>query len=1365
MKSKDTQFESIDYNPFDTPSIEKTIGLLDSQKEIWVSCALGGVEANLSNNLSISLKLTGVLDTAVLFSAVESVVNRHEALRMTFSPDGKNCVIQKQILPTYKFVEVHNLSADQKNHGFQDLLDAEVTLPFDLVNGPLIRFSLVKLEDDVHVLLITGHHIIVDGWSLDLISKELGEIYCKYLGKSPDNLPKAVSFSEYSSEMAALKEGQEYHDTEQYWVNLYKENNFYLELPTDKPRPEFRTYDSARLDMEIDGELLESVRKVSALAKTSLVNTLMGAFEIYFHKLTGQSQLSLGIPVSGQAVSGNFSLVGHCVHLLPVPSRIDPNLSFLSYLRQRKTEVLDNYDHAQYTFSSLLQQLKIPRDNSRIPLIPFVINFESAKNHHYHFQGCHVESVFNPKKYETFENALYITEYEQSLLIDWQYNTNLFESKTIKKMSGEFGMLLKQFADNPEIRISEFGLVKNEFLRRIQPWNETFMDYPKDKIFTKLIREKAQKSPNKIAITFRDEEISYSELESKSNQLARLLIQRGVKKGDIIGLCVDRSVEMVISLLGIIKSGAAYLPLDPIYPKDRVEMMVEDAACRFFLISRSLENQYRSNSPILILEELIESLALYPDDEPGIAISGNDLVYVIYTSGSTGKPKGVKIEHHNLLNFLLSMQRSPGIGADDKLLAITTISFDIAGLELFLPLISGAELVIVDSNQAKDGRILVDLIEKNRIAIMQATPATWRMIVNVSRSKHFRLKVLCGGEALSQDLALGLLEIFSELWNVYGPTETTIWSLVKQVKDPFQAITIGRPIHNTQVYIMGERGFLLSPGETGEIWIGGDGVSQGYLHRPELTQDKFVHNIFEPEKGAFLYRTGDLGKFLPDGELQCLGRMDNQVKIRGYRIELGEIETRIAQIPEIKEVVVIAREDKRGEKKLAAYVIEKYPARHNAASLMDVREKTGRKGEMGFGKLPLDTEKIGAWKQILKTSLPDYMVPADWVALPAFPKTANNKIDRKALPCPCRYPGELESQKKPLQNQTENQQLLMHIWSNALGLKSLGLEDDFFELGGHSLLAVEVMSALERETGLNLPLDTLFKFPTIASFSGLLDNLEKAEVSWECLVPIKPTGNKTPIYLIHGAGANVSSFYGLSKNLDPDQPVFGIQSKGLDGIEEPFHSIKEMATHYIEQIVGHNPSGPYFLGGQSFGAYVAFEMGKQMKELGLDIQKVILFDVFAYQGEKELTGWQKFKRGVAFEVQKRYVDVELLVHSPATFKSIKSHSFERKKRGLKKLLHLEAFEDESRLFHTIEKIRKINHKAMDEYVLSPYPGEIVLFKAKIKTFYQKDMDFYGWTPYADKVSVHEMEGDHNSMFEDAELVKHLAKKLQEVLDY
>ncbi|ERM84336.1 hypothetical protein P872_14925 [Rhodonellum psychrophilum GCM71 = DSM 17998] len=1362
MKPIKPQFESIAYDPFETPGIEKIVGLLDSQKEIWVSCKLGGEEANLSNNLSISLKFTGDLNPELLFSALEAVVNRHEALRMTFSPDGKNCIIQKHVLPTYKFLEIQDFSPHHKSQAFQDVLDAEVTLPFDLVNGPLIRFSLLKLENNVHVLLITGHHIIVDGWSLDLITEELCEIYSRLLEKNPDNLPKADSFSEYSSEMTAFKESQEYRDTEQYWLEQFKGNNFYLELPVDNIRPEFRTYNSSRLDLEIDAELLDALRKLSALAKTSLVNTLMGAFEIYFHKLTGQSQLSLGIPVSGQAVSGNFSLVGHCVHLLPVPSKINPNLSFLSYLKQRKTELLDNYDHSQYTFSNLLQQLKIQRDNSKIPLVPFIINFESAKNRHYKFSGCKVESVFNAKKFETFENALYITEYHQSLLIDWQYNSNLYEADSIRKMLKEFRMLLKQVTENPETIISQIGLVKNEFLRRIQPWNETFLDYPKDKIFTKLISEQAQKSPDKIAITFRDEEISYLDLDSKSNQLAHILLQKGVTKGDIVGLCVDRSIEMVISLLGIVKSGAVYLPLDPIYPKDRIEMMVEDAACRFFLISRSLENRYRSNSPILILEELIETLMAYPDTEPQVTISGNDLVYVIYTSGSTGKPKGVKIEHHNLLNFLLSMQLSPGISADDKLLAVTTISFDIAGLELFLPLIAGAALLIADSNQAKDGRILVEIIEKKKITIMQATPATWRMMVNTSRSKLFRLKVLCGGEALSQDLALSLMETSSELWNVYGPTETTIWSLIKKIKDPFQSITIGHPIHNTQVYIVGENGNLLSPGEIGEIWIGGDGVSQGYLHRPELTQEKFVKNIFEPEKGVLLYRTGDLGKFLPNGELVCLGRMDNQVKIRGFRIELGEIENQLGQIPEIREAVVVAREDKPGDKKLIAYVIEENSETPFLKPELDSPGEIGKQDDNG--KLTLAPEKITVWKTILKATLPEYMVPVDWVSMREFPKTANNKIDRKALPKPFISQVMLNSGKEQVKYQSNNQKLLAGIWSKVLSVPAIGLNDDFFELGGHSLIAVEVMSALEKETGLNLPLDTLFKFPTIASFSERLDNLDKAEVSWECLVPIKPTGSKTPVYLIHGAGANVSSFYGLSKNLDADQPVFGIQSKGLDGIEEPLHTIKEMAIHYIHQIIAHNPTGPYFLGGQSFGAYVAFEMGKQMKEMGLDIQKVILFDVFAYQGEKELTGWEKFKRGVAFEVKKRYVDMELLVHSPATFKNIKSHSFERKKRGLKKLFHLESFEEESRLFHTIEKIRKINHTAMDEYVLSPYHGEIVLFKAKIKTFYQKDMVFYGWRPYADKVLTLEIEGDHNSMFEDAELVKELAQKLQEVLD-
>ncbi len=1361
MSHQMKSFESIEYDPFSSPQIDKVLGLLDAQKEIWVSCKLGGDEANIANNLSTSLHLKGKLKINVLHKAIEELVKRHEVLRMTFSPDGKKSIIYDFFPPDYMYLDSSGISSHQeKKSVFKKLIEEESLTLFNLEKGPLIRFRLIRLDEHFHILIITGHHIIIDGWSNSLITKELGIIYSDLSENKPITLYNPVLFSDYSSQMSLWSQGPEYRKTEEYWIDRYKGKNFYLNLPTDKPRPSSRTFNSQRMELTVDADLLEAIRKVGIKAKSSLVNTLLAVFEIYFHKLTGQKQLSLGIPVSGQAVSDNFHLVGHCVHLLPIPCTIEPHLTFLEYLHKRKSELLNDYEHSRYTFSSLLQHLNLPRENSTIPLIPIIINFESAKNDQFNYKDLAVESFFNPKKFETFENAIYVTEYEDRISINWQYNTILYTPESIKKMQNEFRNLLIFVSENPSTIISNIDFIENVFLKEINQWNNTSLDNQMGKTFTSFINETANKHPQKVAVSCSKKQLSYLELEAQSNQLANYLLQNGVKKGDIIGICVDRSVEMLVSLLGIVKSGGVYLPLDPLYPKERIEMMVNDASCKYFLVSGHLKGNYITQAPFLLLEEVMAQLNDFSEQSPEIGLKGNDLVYVIYTSGSTGTPKGVKISHHNLLNFLLSMQISPGISSRDKLLAVTTISFDIAGLELFLPLIAGAEVVITENEEARDGRILLDLIEREKITMMQATPATWKMMINSSWKKHFPLKVLCGGEALPQDLAKELLSRSNALWNMYGPTETTVWSLMKKITTPDLPITIGKPIHNTQVYILDENCHLLSPGNVGEIWIGGQGVAKGYLNRSELTNEKFITNDFEASKSDLLYRTGDLGKFLPNGEVMCLGRLDNQVKIRGFRIELGEIENSINQLPEISDVVVIAREDHPGDLNLVAYVIEK----NGNYSVPNLSGNLSVENGENFHQVAksIDKQKIIKWKDFLYKSLPDYMVPGVWVSMIDFPKTSNNKINRKAFPPPTQS-GMI---RRTSQNQTlsENEKLVSKIWCKLLRLDVIAKEDNFFELGGHSLMAVEVMAELENETHLNLPLNTLFQNPTLSEFAAVLDKGEKSQQGWNSLVAIKPEGNKIPLYIIHGAGANVSPFYKLASVLDVDQPVYGLQAKGLNGIDEPFHTIKEMAAHYIEEIIRQNPNGPYYLAGQSFGAYVAFEMAKQMKAGNLKVQKVLLLDVSAYQSDKVLTDWQNRKRSVVYEIQKRLVDVKLLFTAFNTFKDLKSKSFYRKKRKFQKLVGLEKGGNDIGLFHRIEEIRKINHNAMDEYILTPYSGEIILFKSSIQTFYEPDSVFYSWNKYADSVKVVEVEGDHNSIFEEPNLIIGFADKIQKVLD-
>ncbi|MDO8991747.1 MAG: amino acid adenylation domain-containing protein, partial [Daejeonella sp.] len=959
----------------------------------------------------------------------------------------------------------------------------------------------------------------------------------------------------------------------------------------------------------------------------------------------------------------------------------------------------------------------------------------------------------------------------------------------------------------------------------------------------KFVSENAEKHPDKIAVRYNNSTTSYRELNEKANQLAHYLIENQVCQGDTIALAVDRSAELLICLLAIMKTGAAYVPVDPEYPIKRIEYMLEDSAARVLISSHKYKNQFtREGTKEIVLEEIFPELINYPSTEPLVEVKGTDLAYVIYTSGSTGKPKGIAIEHHSLCNFLCSMQKEPGISAQDKLLAMTTISFDISGLELYLPLISGAELLITDADIAKDARELLDLIRTEKVSIMQATPSTWRMMVESNWNERLELKVLCGGEALSKDLAEALMARCTSLWNMYGPTETTIWSAVKQIKDTDAQISIGHPIANTQIYILDQHLRPVPAGRTGEIYIGGAGLARAYLNKPELTAKSFIQNPISPEISNRIYRSGDLGKFLDNGEVQCFGRVDNQVKIRGYRIELGAIEEALNEQDKVKESLVIAREDRPGDQRLVAYVIP------------ETEDNS------------LNSSQIAAWKQGIKELLPSYMVPGDFVILSQFPLLPNGKIDRKALPKPNES---LLENKKPALPKTETEKLIAEVWKVVLDIESLGLNDDFFDLGGHSLLAVQVMTRLEKETGVKLPITTLFKISGFADFTkqfdlakgkiadskqkiesnsqkdkvnkqpdskigyvpprtdveslvahiwaenlGLdavgvfddffelgghsmmaiqvLNQLEKEtgkrlplaslfehstvesmalmlemdakSITWDSLVAIKPQGNKMPLYIVHGAGLNVLFFNTLAKNMDPDQPVYGLQARGLNGIDEPLEKIEDMAAYYISEIVKHNPKGPYAIAGFSFGGIIAFEMAKQFKAMGKEVKMLAMFDTYAYQSDRYDSTFTRLFNKTRYLSKQLLYTFTLFSEDPKRTIEYKTEAIKRRFIQFYWKLKYGQEQNQEGFFGYSNNIDVKNVEAWEKYVFTPYNGSIELFRAKKRTFYMDDFEYLGWKPFALKgIRIHEIPGEHNYIFAPPN-DKEFAEILQKCLD-
>ena len=848
--------------------------------------------------------------------------------------------------------------------------------------------------------------------------------------------------------------------------------------------------------------------------------------------------------------------------------------------------------------------------------------------------------------------------------------------------------------------------------------NDTFAVYSGEKTLPYFIEACVKKHPGKIAVAFNEQNLTYNDLSKKSNKLAKLLINSGVKPGDIVALALDRSHQMIISLLAILKCGAAYLPLDPEYPKDRVDFMLEDSSAKLLLTSKKYHNHFESAHELLI-EDAVEKMEGYSPDEPEVKLGGSDLAYILYTSGSTGKPKGVQIRHYNLVNFLLSMQKEPGMDNDDKLLAVTTISFDIAGLELYLPLITGAQLILTDSMTAKDGRLLLDLVKEKQVTFLQATPYTWRMMIEAGWTEHLPLKILCGGEALPKDLANKLIWRTNELWNMYGPTETTIWSTLKLIND-VEDITIGKPIANTLVYILDSTLNKTGEGEIGEIFIAGEGVARGYLNRPELTEERFINDPFQDKAGEKMYRTGDLGKFMPGGDIQCLGRIDHQVKVRGYRIELEEIEQALLKLPEIKEAVVTAREDLAGDPRLVGYIVL-----HLNSKKEDFKLKTD------------------SWQQALLGVLPEYMVPDDFVLMEAIPITPNGKTDRKSLPKPdynviARH-GEYIGPRTDIEKQ------VAEIWEELMGLKKISIFDNFFELGGRSLVAVQIMARIEKETGKRFPLATLFEHATIEKLSLRL-NVDAKSITWDSLVPIKPKGSKMPLYIVHGAGLNVLLFNALAMNMAEEQPVYGLQAKGLNGIDEPLDVMEDIAANYIAEILAQNPNGPYALAGYSLGGTIAYEMANQLMAMGKEVKVLAVFDTYA----KQTDIYDPFAKRTFNRI---WLFIMKLLYSFVLFFQDPKRTIEYKSLIIKRMIirifwKIKARDQKQEGFFAYDnEIDEASAKAKRNYYQKPLNITVDLFRAKKRTFYMADFAYLGWREFALKgVNVHDIPGEHNTIF-------------------
>jgi amino acid adenylation domain-containing protein len=1040
------------FDPFAGGTIARTAPVTEPQREIWLAVELGGREANLAYNESTSLCITGPVDEAVLTASFYDTVRRHEALRSTLSADGSTLLVEEDLRTRLEREDWSKLDADARAARQAEFHRACVETPFDLAQGPLFRATLLKLDAAAYELVLVAHHVICDGWSFGVLCEEITQAYQDRVQGTGAALPDAPRYTDYAVARIAAMTGADAEATERYWLELLGRQPPVLDLPTDRPRPRERTFDAARRDYNWSGELCDGLRQVGRRAGASFVAVSLALVNTLFHRWTGQDDFVVGLAAAGQMDEGWGGLVGHCVNTLPVRVRLDPRAPFADQVRYARGAILDAFDHQHASFGSLLEKLELPRDPSRVPLVPVLFNLDPLLRP-LQLGAATGEMVGNPRSFEAFEVFFNLTELASGLRLEITYNTNLFDAETVDAWFEQLTALAHSAVADATMPLGALRCHSDAARARILALgNDTAVEVPKVTAAT-LIERWAEQTPDAIAVRDANTVLTYRELDRQANRLAARLRDLGVREESLVGLCVERSARMVVALLAIWKAGGAYVPLDPDFPVRRLEQIVEDAGFSVMVTQRSLSDvlAQRTLSRVWLDDELGASAERLPRDD-----SPDRLAYVLHTSGSTGQPKGVAIEHGALVNFLLSMQREPGFSARDVIVAVTTLSFDIAGLELYLPLVSGGQTVVASREDALDGARLSALLLNSGATVFQATPATFRLLLEAEFPGSPGLTVLCGGEAFPRDLATELRARCGRVWNMYGPTETTIWSTCTPIDSDDGTISIGRPIANTTAYVVDELGEPVPVGALGELLLGGLGVARGYLGRPDLTAERFIPDPFSRRAGARLYRTGDVVRQTRDGQLFFERRRDTQVKVRGFRIELGDIEAALASHPGVAAACAAVREFGPGDTRLIGYLVPREGATPGRAEL----------------------------RTHLQGQLPPYMIPQHFVELAALPLAPNGKLDRKALPAPDDDGAADDRYVAPV---TATQQTLAAIWCELLRVHRVGIRDPFFEIGGHSMLAVRMLSRIRESLGVEVPLRTAFQAQTIEDLSAHLE--------------------------------------------------------------------------------------------------------------------------------------------------------------------------------------------------------------------------------------------------------------------------------------
>ncbi|MEH2327802.1 non-ribosomal peptide synthetase [Nostoc sp.] len=1319
--------------------ISENIPLSFSQQRLWFIDQL--YHGSSFYNIPIAFHITGKLNIRVLQQSLNEILKRHEVWRTTFTVVNGEPVqeIAPQLTWDLPIINLEHLSGKDWESEVKKLVAESAKKPFNLAKGLLVRATLLRLSEEEHILLVTMHHIITDGWSCGVFLRDLSRLYAAFWTNQPSPLPELpIQYADFTIWQRDRIQGEFLATQLNYWKQQLKGELPVLQLPTERPRPNVTTFIGAKQYFTFSKALTDALRQLSQQADATLFMSLLAAFNILLYRYTDQEDILIGSPIANRNRAELEGMLGLFVNTLVLRNNLSGNPSFRELIHRVREVTLDAYAHQDLPFEMLVEELQPERDLSRNPLYEVMFVLQNSPVSVQEVSGLTLRTLEFDSGTAQLDIFLSMSESQEGLTGCLEYNTDIFDSTKISQFINNFQTLLENIVTNPEQRLSELSLLTtSEQEQLLFKFNQTRANYPQDAFLHQLFEQQVQLIPDSLALIHQSEELTYRQLNHRVNQLAHYLQKQGVTKETLVALCLERSLDMVVGILAILKAGGAYIPLDPSYPVERLNFMLSDSQASVLISQQEiLEKLSLSSAKTVCLDIHKNEIAQESSENPINISSSDNLAYVIYTSGSTGSPKGVLGTHRGTVNGLHWLWKTYPFTQGEVCCQKTAISFVDSVWEIFAPLLRGIPTVIIKNETLLDLQLFIEALAHHKVTRIILVPSLLRLLLdNYSHltKKLLQLKLwITSGEALSVKLAQTFQELipFAKLINLYGSSEVSANATyydTSLLPEQASSVSIGRPIDNTQVYLLNRNLQPTPVGVIGELYVGGDGLARGYLHRPELTQERFIDNPFIPK--TKLYKTGDLVRYLKDGNLEYLGRYDEQVKIRGFRVELGEIATVIAQHPDVQESVVIASDDAQENQRLIAYIVTD-------------------KQDLAVEILP-----------DLQQKLPNYMLPSSFVVLDALPLTPNGKVDKRSLTTDeVIRPNTTQSFLAP-RNFTELS--LVKLWENLLNTNPIGVKDNFFDLGGHSFLAVRLMAQIQDKFEHNLTLSTLFENPTIEKLAIIVSQPSR-DSSNSPLVAINSFGDKIPFFCMHGAGGGINNYFKLSRRLGEDYPFYALEHTLEQDLPEII-SVEETATRYLQEIRQVQPNGPYFLGGHCYGGVIAFEMAQQLQRQGQTVGLLVLIDTI--QPETRIKSTKdddaKFLLRMAESIKtNNNIDFSI------PFEELRVLPLNEQFHLVNKKANFIFSDTEVEDFLHYYKLFRAHVQAMRDYVPKVYPQSITLFRAKEEIIHDfdnrewsTDDPLLGWGKYSSQpIQVIEVSGDHFSIFVEPhiqELTKHL----------